>query len=155
MFDVKAQVISLLTPTTGISASSLHPLIKANMSRRPVEGHERGKVFTRMSAAVDRSPKENMLKYFAIVVFLELFILSATAQTGAPASSPARSIGFLVYPRNQQNGDQQLKDESDSYDSAKQTTSVDPHAPPPAAPSAARTARSSTTSGAASRERCT
>jgi len=154
VFDVKAQVISLLTPTTGISASSLHPLIKANMSRRPVEGHERGKVFTRMSAAVDRSPKENMLKYFAIVVFLELFILSATAQTGAPASSTARNIGFLVYPRNQQNGDQQLKDESDSYDSAKQTTSVDPHAPPPAA-SAARTARGSTTSGAASRERST
>lgn len=74
-------------------------------------------------------------------VFLMMILLIAgstplmTAQTG-PAWSPAKSIGMFAYPRNQQNADQQLKDESDCYGSAKQNTGVDPQSSAPAGPTA-------------------
>jgi hypothetical protein len=65
------------------------------------------------------------------------FIPSAIAQAGPPpAWSPAKSIGMFAYPKNQQNPDQQLKDESDCYGSARQNTGVDPQASAPAGPSA-------------------
>lgn len=64
-----------------------------------------------------------------------LLSLVAAAQTATPAWSPAKSIGAFAYPRNQQNADQQLKDETDCYGSAKQNTGVDPQGPAPATPS--------------------
>lgn len=82
------------------------------------------------------------MKHLLIVLLGVWFIPSASAQTApAPAAqgpvwSPAKSIGMFAYPKNQQNADQQLKDESDCYGSAKQDTGVDPQAPVPAGPSA-------------------
>lgn len=77
------------------------------------------------------------MKRTLMVLLIAWLIPSAVAQTGAaPAWSPAKSIGMFAYPQNQQNADQQLKDESECYGSARQNTGVDPQAPPPAAPSA-------------------
>jgi hypothetical protein len=45
---------------------------------------------------------------------------------------------MFAYPRNQQNADQQLKDESDCYGTARQNTRIDPQAPPSAGPNAQR-----------------
>jgi hypothetical protein len=42
---------------------------------------------------------------------------------------------MFAYPRNNQNADQQQKDESECYRSAKQNTGVDPQAAAPPAPS--------------------
>src|SRR4051794_33778624 len=59
-----------------------------------------------------------------------------TTATGAEAGSPAKSIGMYAYPKNEQNAEQQLQDESQCYGSAKQQTGVDPQSAAPAAPSA-------------------
>lgn len=58
----------------------------------------------------------------------------ATAQSpgSGPAWSPAKSLGMFAYPKNNQSADQQLKDESECYGSARQQSGVDPTAPPPA-----------------------
>jgi hypothetical protein len=74
-------------------------------------------------------------------IFTALLIVgvipSAVAQAGSPpAWSPAKSIGMFAYPKNKQTADQQLKDESDCYGSARQNTGVDPQAPVPTGPSA-------------------
>jgi hypothetical protein len=58
---------------------------------------------------------------------------SSSAQA-APAWSPAQSIGMFAFPKNGQNGDQQLKDESDCYGMAKQRTGLDPQKPAPTGP---------------------
>jgi hypothetical protein len=74
-----------------------------------------------------------------IVLLVLLLAVSGMAQSSSPglaSSSPAKSIGMFAYPKNQQSADQQLKDETECYSSAKQQTGVDPQAPPPAAPSA-------------------
>ena len=77
------------------------------------------------------------MKHLLIVLLTAWVIPAATAQTAPPpAWSPAKSIGMFAYPKNNQNADQQLKDESDCYGSAKQNTGVDPQAPVPAGPSA-------------------
>lgn len=76
------------------------------------------------------------MKSFAIIFLLAFLSLVALAQTAPPASSPAKSIGMYAYPRNQQKADQQLKDETECYGSAKQNTGVDPQAPAPSAPNA-------------------
>jgi hypothetical protein len=77
------------------------------------------------------------MKHLLIVLLLVWLNPKGTAQTApAPAWSPAKSIGMFAYPKNQQNADQQLKDESECYGSAKQNTGVDPQAPLPAGPSA-------------------
>jgi hypothetical protein len=77
------------------------------------------------------------MKYVFMALLFMGLIPSATAQAGPPpAWSPAKSIGMFAYPKNQQNADQQLKDESDCYGSAKQNTGVDPQAPVPTGPSA-------------------
>ena len=61
----------------------------------------------------------------------------ASAQNGPPpAWSPAKSLGMFAYPKNNQNPDQQLKEESDCCGSARQNTGIDPQAPSPQAPSA-------------------
>jgi hypothetical protein len=78
---------------------------------------------------------EMKLKPLLIVLLMGWLVPLGTAQSG-PAWSPAKSIGMFAYPRNQQNADQQLKDESDCYGSAKQNTGIDPQAPAPAAPTA-------------------
>lgn len=75
------------------------------------------------------------MKRFLIFLLMSWLIPFAIAQT-SPAWSPAKSIGMFAYPKNQQNADQQLKDESDCYGSAKQNTGVDPQAPAPTGPSA-------------------
>ena len=78
------------------------------------------------------------MKCMAVISVLTLLATPTMAQsTQGSAWSPAKSIGMFAYPRNQQNADQQLRDESDCYGSAKQNTSIDPQAPAPAAPSAA------------------
>jgi hypothetical protein len=59
----------------------------------------------------------------------------APAQT-APAWSPSKDIGVFAFPRNGQNADQQLKDESECYGAAKQATGIDPKAPAPTGPTA-------------------
>jgi hypothetical protein len=46
----------------------------------------------------------------------------------APAWSPSKDIGVFVFPKNGQNGDQQLKDESDCYGAAMQQSGIDPKA---------------------------
>lgn len=79
------------------------------------------------------------MKYVAFAAILLAVGTAALAQTpppAPPAFSPAKSIGMFAYPRNNQNSDQQLKDESECYGSAKQQSGVDPQAPPPAAKSA-------------------
>jgi len=59
---------------------------------------------------------------------------AATTTTQPPTTpSPANSIGMFAYPNKQQSADQQLKDENECFDSAKQQSGVDPQAPPPAA----------------------
>ena len=75
------------------------------------------------------------------LALLSRFVLAQAAQPPQQAStglawSPAKSIGMFAYPKNHQNADQQLKDESECYGSAKQNSGVDPQAPAPAAPSA-------------------
>jgi len=60
---------------------------------------------------------------------------SSSAQA-APAWSPAQSIGMFAFPKNGQNADQQLKDESDCYGMAKQRTGLDPQKPAPTGPNA-------------------
>jgi len=77
------------------------------------------------------------MKCIAMIPMLGLLTMPGAAQTGsATAWSPAKSIGMFAYPRNQQSSDQQLKDESDCYGSAKQNTGIDPQSPAPATPSA-------------------
>jgi len=77
------------------------------------------------------------MKYVVMALLVAGFIPSATAQAGPPpAWSPAKSIGMFAYPKNQQNPDQQLRDESDCYGSARQNTGFDPQAPVPTGPSA-------------------
>jgi hypothetical protein len=49
----------------------------------------------------------------------------------APAWSPSQNIGMFAFPRNGQPADQQLKDESECYGTAKQRTGIDAQAPPP------------------------
>ena len=84
------------------------------------------------------------MKYFAVAIGLGLMTLQMTAQTpqantqpaasgpAAPAWSPSKSIGVFAFPKNNQNADEQLKDESDCYGMAKQQSGVDPQAAPPA-----------------------
>lgn len=55
----------------------------------------------------------------------------APAAPAAPAWSPSQSIGMFAFPKNGQNADQQLKDESECYGMAKQRTGIDAQAPPP------------------------
>jgi hypothetical protein len=74
-----------------------------------------------------------------VVLLLMLFTLPTLAQnpsSGTASSSPAKKIGVFAYPKNQQNADQQLKDESACYSSAKQGTGFDPETPAPSGPSA-------------------
>jgi Glycine-zipper domain len=92
-----------------------------------------------LAASRDQREGENPMKSASIFPILAVLAVSGMAQnaaTGSGGSSPAKSIGLFAYPKNQQNADQQLKDETDCYSSAKQQTAVDPQAPPPAAPSA-------------------
>lgn len=78
------------------------------------------------------------MKFRANVLLFFFPMMWAQAQTAsqppAPAWSPAKSIGMFAYPKNQQNADQQLKDESECYGSAKQNTGSDPQGTPPIAP---------------------
>jgi hypothetical protein len=62
------------------------------------------------------------------------FGCTAVAQQSTPSGpawSPAQSINLFAFPKNNQSADQQLKDESDCYGSAKQRTGIDAQAPPP------------------------
>lgn len=78
------------------------------------------------------------MRFCCNVVLLFFPMAWAAAQTAsqptAPAWSPAKSIGMFAYPKNNQNADQQLKDESECYGSAKQNSGIDPQAAAPAAP---------------------
>ena len=56
---------------------------------------------------------------------------SSQQTPAAPVWSPAQNIGMFAFPRNGQNADQQLKDESECYGMAKQRTGIDAQAPPP------------------------
>jgi len=47
-------------------------------------------------------------------------------------SSPSRAIGLFAYGKKDQAPDQQLKDETGCFASAKEKTGLDPQAPPPA-----------------------
>src|SRR5215470_11179834 len=75
------------------------------------------------------------MKYVLILIVASTTALGL-AQTQSDEWSPAKSIGVFAYPKNQQSGDQQRKDESECYGSAKQQSGVDPQAPAPAAASA-------------------
>jgi hypothetical protein len=84
-----------------------------------------------------QAERRNDMKLFLTVLLIAWTIPGATAQNAPPAAwSPAKNIGMFAYPKNNQNPDQQLKDESDCYGSARQNTGVDPQTPPPAGPSA-------------------
>lgn len=83
---------------------------------------------------------ENNMKLvaFAMTVFASPLLVWGQGTPSATQSSdvwtPAKSIGMYAYPKNQQTSDQQLKDESECYGSARQHTGVDPQASPPAGP---------------------
>ncbi|MGA3225514.1 MAG: hypothetical protein ABSC65_17250 [Acidobacteriaceae bacterium] len=54
---------------------------------------------------------------------------SAFAQTNSPPiKGMASTVGLYVYPKNHQNGTQQLTDESQCYSNAKSQTGYDPNA---------------------------
>jgi hypothetical protein len=77
----------------------------------------------------------------AVLAFAILGGCTAGAQQAAPppaapAWSPSKDIGVFAFPRNGQNADQQLKDESECYGAAKQMTGIDPKAPAPTGPTA-------------------
>ena len=76
------------------------------------------------------------MKSYTLIAIVAGLTLSVWAQ-GAPSNSgsPAKSIGLFAYPKNNQDSDQQLKDETACYNSAQQQSGVDPQAPAPAAPS--------------------
>jgi Glycine-zipper domain len=80
----------------------------------------------------------NILVMISIAVLLPILAAAQNTQpaTQGPAWSPAKSIGLYAYPKNKQSADQQLKDESDCYGSARQNTGIDPQAPAPTAPNA-------------------
>ncbi len=61
---------------------------------------------------------------------------ASSSAPAAPAWSPSQNIGMFAFPKNGQNADQQLKDESDCYGMAKQRTGLDPQKPAPAGPTA-------------------
>jgi hypothetical protein len=77
------------------------------------------------------------MNYGFTVLLIIGVVPSAMAQASPPlAWSPAKSIGMFAYPKNKQTADQQLKDESECYGSARQNTGIDPQAPAPSGPSA-------------------
>jgi hypothetical protein len=61
---------------------------------------------------------------------------AAPSPSAAPAWSPSKDIGVFVFAKNGQSADQQLKDETDCYGSARQMTGIDPKAPAPTGPTA-------------------
>lgn len=61
---------------------------------------------------------------------------AAPASSAAPAWSPAQSIDMFAFPKNGQNADQQLKDESECFGMARQRTGINPQTSAPAGPSA-------------------
>jgi hypothetical protein len=72
----------------------------------------------------------NVLRILRVVLIVTLLPqLAAARNAPAPAASPAKSIGMFAYPKNKQSADQQRKDESESYASARQNSGVDPQAP--------------------------
>lgn len=78
-------------------------------------------------------------KIFRLIVLMLLGMpsaLFAQAQqppaSQAPTWSPSRDIGVFVFGKNGQSADQQLKDESECYGSARQMTGIDPKAAAPA-----------------------
>jgi hypothetical protein len=90
----------------------------------------------RLGLAVSTSQRIDAMKFLLIFVLILSGLVPGGSAQNAPAWSPAKSIGMFAYPKNGQNADQQLKDESDCYGSARQNTGVDPQAPPPSGPSA-------------------
>ena len=73
-----------------------------------------------------------MKRVVAGLLFLCIWVIWTNAQPPTdPKKSPAASIGAYVYPKNNQTGEQQAKDEKECYDSAHQQTGIDPAAPPP------------------------
>ena len=66
-----------------------------------------------------------------ILLFASVSLAQAPASAQAPAWSPAQQIGVFAFPKNGQDADQQLKDESECYGMAKQRTGIDAQAPPP------------------------
>jgi hypothetical protein len=75
--------------------------------------------------------RRNFMRCLLMILLTACLIPSALAQNPPVGWSPAKSIGMFAYPKNQQHPDQQLKDESDCYGSARQNTGIDPQAPPP------------------------
>jgi OmpA family protein len=84
--------------------------------------------------------EDSMQSNWVCKASLALVLIAAAASLAraqAPAaqtaldSSPAQNIGMFAFPKNGQNADQQLKDESECYGMAKQRTGIDAQAPPP------------------------
>jgi hypothetical protein len=69
--------------------------------------------------------------------------------TGETQTSVAQSVGLFAYPKNHQTPEQQSKDESQCFASAKQQTGIDPFAPPPSAPEGGKTAQGGAVKGSA------
>jgi len=77
---------------------------------------------------------------------------TAPAVAGAPAPSPAQSLGLIVYPAQNQTKEQQLADEQSCYVWANQQTGIDPakvKANPDSAAAAAGAKMDSAATGAA------
>jgi hypothetical protein len=86
----------------------------------------------------DHTEGESPMNRSSVLPILITLAISGIAQNASPgptASSLAKSIGLFAYPKNRQNADQQLKDETECYRSAGQQTGVDPQARPPTPPS--------------------
>src|SRR5208282_3109320 len=94
------------------------------------------RVSSREVVAGARPKRRNDMKFLSMVLLIACWVPGAAAQAPLAGWSPAKSIGVFAYPRNQQNADQQIKDESDCYGSARQNTGINPQTPPPTGPTA-------------------
>lgn len=73
------------------------------------------------------------MRSFAVFFFMISLSSMQNPPAPTPAQSPAKSAGLYVYPKNHQTSELQLKDETECYASAKESSGVDPQAPLPPA----------------------
>ncbi len=88
----------------------------------------------------------------ALLIAVTSIIAMAQQQPAPTADKPmSASLGVFVYPKNNQNMEQQKKDEMDCFNWAKQQTGIDPMAPapPPQAPQQTQPQQKETPKGGA------
>jgi len=77
------------------------------------------------------------MRYIRVVLTMLVLTISVAAQNDSNAQSnilawaPAKGLGMYVYPMANQSPYQELADQNECYESAKQQTGFDPKIPPP------------------------